>query len=275
MIKIITGHSSYGGSTELLIRLTNLFNDNGYDCTMYGPHTWFLNKCKSDNISNLKFNDNKSDIIISHLLEYDKRPMGPKKIIYYCHEKWWWKRLDKIYNYWDHVVFSHEEHRKWHAYYKGNYSCIPNPKDENLLFKDKSNVQMVAGIIGVIQERKQTHISIQRALDEGCSKIYIFGEIENQKYFDNYIKPYTKYPEVILYGHNEDKQLMYNMIGRVYHSSIGEVACLVKDECKQTGVLFFGSEETNHEISNITNSELFQIWKSLIQQLSTFKKPLL
>jgi hypothetical protein len=30
MIKIISGHSLEGGSTEILINLTNLFNENGY-----------------------------------------------------------------------------------------------------------------------------------------------------------------------------------------------------------------------------------------------------
>ena len=267
MIKIITGHSSYGGSTELLIRLTNVFNENGYECTMYGPHDWFLGRCKGDVISNLKLDDGKSEVIITHLFEYDKRPTGPKKIIYYCHEKWWWKRLDSIYNYWDHVVFSHEDHRNWHSYYKGDYSCIPNPKDETLTYKSKNGVENVAGIIGVIQERKQTHISIQRALDDGCTTIYIFGNIQNQEYFHNYIRPYMKYPQIILYGHIENKQSMYDMIGRVYHSSIGEVACLVKDECEQTGVRFFGSEETTHQVSKITNKELFTIWKNLINSI--------
>ena len=60
-----------------------------------------------------------------------------------------------------------------------------------------------------------------------------------------------------------DKQKMYNMIGKVYHSSKGEVACLVKDECYLTNTEFFGNEETNHEVSKLTNNEILQLWKNL------------
>jgi glycosyltransferase involved in cell wall biosynthesis len=265
MIKIITGHSEQGGSTELLIRLTNLFNENGYDCTMYGPHDWFLDKCKGDRVENVKFPKKSNDIIISHIVEHEERPRDVKKVIYYCHEKWWWKRLDEINQVWDHVVFSHEEHRQWHSYYQGPYSCIPNPKDESLLYRDKSHLDKVAGIIGSVEERKQTHVSIENALNDGCEKIYVFGVIrENEKYYGSQVKKYRYHPNVEFVDHMNNKQEMYDMIGRVYHYSMGEVACLVKDESYQTGTKFFGSGETTHEVSKLTNLELLEVWKKLL-----------
>ena len=56
---------------------------------------------------------------------------------------------------------------------------------------------------------------------------------------------------------------MYDMIGRVYHSSKGEVACLVKDECYLTNTEFFGNEETENEVSTLTNDEILTLWEKL------------
>jgi hypothetical protein len=54
---------------------------------------------------------------------------------------------------------------------------------------------------------------------------------------------------------------MYDLVGRVYHSSKGEVASLVKDECFSTGTKFFGNEETENQISTLTNNEVVDLWK--------------
>jgi len=58
---------------------------------------------------------------------------------------------------------------------------------------------------------------------------------------------------------------MYNSIGRVYHSSNGEVACLVKDECHYTNTKFFGNEQTTHEVSTLNNDEIFLLWKEVLK----------
>jgi enamine deaminase RidA (YjgF/YER057c/UK114 family) len=70
-------------------------------------------------------------------------------------------------------------------------------------------------------------------------------------------------PRVEHFGHTTDKQSMYNMIGKVYHSSKGEVACLVKDECFLTDTDFFGNEETMNEVSSLSNQEILNLWKKL------------
>jgi hypothetical protein len=258
-IKIISGHTEEGGSTIIFIKLTNQFNEIGYDCTFYGPHNWHLDKCKSDILSVLKIE--KTDILIYHYFTLEKRP-DAKKVIFACHEKWWWN-FSNIFKYWDIAVFLHEEHRQFHKEYVGDYVIIPNLKDENLKPKKKKKLNLIAGVIGNIEDRKQTHISIQRALSNHCTKVLIYGNIGNQKYYEKYVKPFLFDERVEWCGYITNKQKMYDSIGRVYHSSTGEVACLVKDECASTNTKFFGNLETNHEVSKLTNTEILEKWKSI------------
>jgi hypothetical protein len=259
MVKIVSGYSDKGGSTTAFINLTNFLNENNIDCTFYGPHTWHLNKCKSGLISDVSYNED--DIVIFHFLDLKIRP-NVKKSILSCHEKWWFP-VGKIQRYWDTVVFLHDNHREYHSDYVGEFTIIPNLK-ENLLISNKTELKNVAGIIGTIESRKQTHISIQRALKDKSEKIYLFGHVGEEEYFKNYVKPLLL-PNVVMYGHTTNKQEMYDMVGKVYHSSKGEVACLVKDECYLTGTEFYGNEETENEVSKLTNDEVLNLWKKLFE----------
>ena len=258
-IKIVSGFTEKGGSTTAFINLTNYFNGNGLDCTFYGNQTWHLDKCKSGLIKDLVYD--KDDVVITHFLQLEERP-PVKKVILSCHEKWWFP-VGKIKRYWDTVIFLHEQHRIYHKEYIGPYEIIPNFK-EGLVKIDKEGVNKVAGIVGTIEDRKQTHVSIQRALKDRCEKIYLFGHIGDENYFNTYVKPLMIPKKVIHFGHTTNKQEMYNMVGKVYHSSKGEVACLVKDECYLTGTVFYGNEETMNEVSNLTNEEIINIWKKII-----------
>jgi hypothetical protein len=258
-VKIISGYSEKGGSTTAFINLTNYFNQNGINCTFYGPHEWHLDKCKSDLISNLKFE--KNDVIISHFLNLNSRP-DVKKIVLSCHENWWYEVAD-VKQYWDEIIFLHDKHREYHKRYLGKFSIIPNLK-ENLTSIEKSELDMVAGIIGTIEDRKQTHVSIQRALNDGCKKILLYGHIGDENYYKTYVTPLMSNSNIILMGHSTNKQNMYNSIGRVYHSSKGEVACLVKDECYLTNTKFYGNEETENEVSKLTNPEILTLWKNIL-----------
>ena len=84
MIKIITGHSDGGGSTIAHINLTNLLNDNGYDCILYGRDKWHLDKCKSGLLTDVQIYDD--DIVIIHFLPIHERPRC-KTFILSLHEK--------------------------------------------------------------------------------------------------------------------------------------------------------------------------------------------
>jgi len=258
-IKIITGYSEKGGSTVAFIRLTNYFNINNIDCTLYGPHTWHLDKCKSANISTLSVEP--TDTVIFHFLQL-KEKITAKKVVLSCHEKWWYN-VSAVQPYCDEVVFLHEHHRNYHSTYTGKYSIIPNLK-EDLLPSNKSKKELIAGIIGAIEDRKQTHISIDRAIADGCEKVFIIGHIMDNDYYNQYIKPRLS-NSVLMVPYQNNKQKMYDVLGRVYHSSKGEVACLVKDECAQTNTKFFGNEETEHEVSSLTNNEILLLWKKTLE----------
>jgi hypothetical protein len=258
MVKIVSGYSEKGGSTTAFINLTNIFNENGIDCTFYGPHEWHLDKCKGDLLKNYK--PNSDDRLITHFIQFPKRPIA-KKVVLSCHEKWWFEVGD-LKQYWDTAIFLHQQHKDYHWRYNGESVIIPNFK-EDLISKEKSNLDKVAGIIGTIEDRKQTHVSIDRALSDGCEKIYLFGHVGDQNYFNKEIKPRLN-EKIILYGHSTKKQDMYDSIGRVYHSSKGEVACLVKDECYLTNTKFFGNSETENEVSRLSNDEILNLWVNLL-----------
>jgi len=264
MIKILTGYSDKGGSTVALSTLTNALNRAGYETIMYGPHDYHLSLCKSSGKLNQEVFDGitEDDIVIAHFLKLNERP-NAKKVFLACHEKWWFD-VGGITQYWDSVIFLHQAHRDYHSKYKGEYNIIPNLKYQ-LTKVDKPDLEKVAGIVGAIEDRKQTHISIQRALKDKCTKIFLFGKINDQNYYNSFVKPLVELPFIIEYGHAENKQLMYDMVGRVYHSSKGEVACLVKDECWSTGTKFFGNEETEHEVSPLTNEEIIKVWIKIFE----------
>jgi hypothetical protein len=204
---------------------------------------------------------NPDDRLITHFLQLEERP-NAKKVVLSCHEKWWYQ-VGKVKQFWDTAVFLHQQHRDYHSDYKGDFVIIPNIR-EPLLSKDKTDLDLVAGIIGTIEDRKQTHVTIQRAIKDRCKKIYLFGHIGDQQYFDANVKPLLN-TRIEMIGHTTNKQAMYDMIGRVYHSSKGEVACLVKDECYMTNTKFFGNEETENEISTLTNNEIIEHWKKLLE----------
>jgi hypothetical protein len=258
-IKILTGWSDRGGSTNAFIALTNALNSLGYDATLYGPHNWHLDKCKSAllDINNLNFNHD--DRLIVHFLQFANRP-NVGKVVLACHEKDLYE-VGKIRQFWDEVVFLNERHKNYHDEYKGKFAIIPNLK-MSFELKDKKGLEKIAGVIGSFDENKQTHISIQRALEDGCEKVYLFGE-PHGAYYETYVKPLIS-EKVILKGFAQDKQSMYDMIGCVYHSSKSEVACLVKDECEATGVIFNGNEATDNPPVLLTNDEIMKEWEKLL-----------
>ena len=270
-IKIISGFSDRGGSTVAFINLTNNLNDFGYDCTFYGPHDYHIDKCKSGFQNEVTFEPD--DVLICHFMDLPERPKV-KKVIFSTHEKWWFD-FSKVNHFWDEVVFLHQEHREFHKNYEGEFRVIPNFK-ENLyspysvynsgVLVNKSDLNLVAGIIGTIEDRKQTHVSIERAIKDGCEKILLYGHIGDNNYYETYVKPMVDGDRVMMIGHMTNKQDMYNSIGRVYHSSKGEVACLVKDECYLTSTKFFGNQETENEVSKLNNEEIFKLWQEAITQ---------
>ena len=262
-VHIITGYSGPGGSTIAFIRLTNALNEKGIETVFIGPHDYHLDKCNALKLNQESISQIKSeDIVLTHFLKMDQR-LPVKKLIHVSHETYWFELYD-LPEFIDEVVFLHEKHREFHEEYKGEYSIIPNLK-EDLVFKEKPELDLIAGIIGTIEDRKQTSISIDRAIKDGCKKVYLFGHVTDTEYWQKSLIDWlVTFPEIVfLKGYYEDKQEMYDMIGRVYHSSKGEVACLVKDECYLTGTKFFGNDQTENEVSTLSNDEVIDLWLNL------------
>jgi hypothetical protein len=257
-IKIVTGWSNPGGSTTAFIALTNALNAAGYDTTLYGPHTWHLDKCKSGLDRDLNVTSN--DRLVVHFTQIPVRPPAGK-VILACHEKNLYE-VGKVKQFWDEVVFLNKRHREYHNEYKGKYTITPNLR-ARFIHRDKTGIEKIAGVIGSFDENKQTHISIQRALDAGCDKVYLFGDPYGP-YFEKFVKPMLS-DKVIAKGFATDKQAMYDMLGCVYHSSKSEVACLVKDECESTGVIFNGNEATDNPPVILTNDEILAEWIKVLE----------
>jgi len=256
MIKIVTGWSNKGGSTTAFIALTNALNEAGYETRLYGPHEWHLDKCKSGLLDDT-FTVDRNDKLIVHFLNLPKKPFC-RKVLLACHEKDLFE-VGKITPFWDEVIFLNQKHREYHNEYQGKFRILPNLK-ANFNKSDKTGLEKIAGVIGSFDENKQTHVSIERALVDGCEKIYLFGEANESSYYNDFVKPLIDNEKVILKGFTEDKQGMYDSIGCVYHSSLSEVACLVKDECETTETVFHGTEVTNNPPNTLTNKEIINKW---------------
>jgi hypothetical protein len=259
-LKIISGYSERGGSTTVFITLTNIFNKNGINCIFYGPHTWHLDKCRAGLIQDATFA--KEDTFITHFVKLKQRP-DVKRVVYACHEKGL-INFDRIKKHWDEVVFINENHRLFHSNYTGPYSIVPNAK-EDLRPNDKSGLDNIAAVIGTVDFNKQTHISIERALKNNCKEVHIYGTVTDFSYYKKYVEPLLRDTRVQYKGYENNKQLIYDRVGRVYHSSISESDGLVRYECYQTNTKYFGTSATSHPMSTLTNTEIFSLWKKVLQ----------
>tara|TARA_R100000900_G_scaffold111578_1_gene87076 strand:+ start:773 stop:1558 length:786 start_codon:yes stop_codon:yes gene_type:complete len=259
MVKIVSGWSNRGGSTFAFINLTNALNAAGYDTTFYGPHEWHLDKCKSGRMNEI--NMSKDDNMIFHFIPLNGRP-DVRKVLLSCHEKNIFEVGD-IPQYWDEVVFLNKKQREYHNRYKGRYNIIPNLKEVLENNPKSPETKGVAGIIGSIDENKQTHISIQKAVKDGFNKIMLFGNVTDPNYYNNFVKPLID-EKVIERGFISDKQKIYDEVEAVYLSSNSEVASLVKDECETTGTKFYGSKATEHDVINLSNDEIIKEWVKVL-----------
>ena len=260
MIKIITGWSDPGGSTESFIRLTNELNKRGHDAILHGPHEWHLDKCKSDKLKN-EMEVSSDDIVLVHFLDIKKR-LPVKKFIYVCHEKNL-KQVGEEFHHYDACVFLHKRHREYHERYKGPSFLIPN-LFESFETKKCSDYRECAGVIGTIDINKRTHISIQRAKDAGYKHIYIYGTINDSKYYQDHVGPLVDDKQVIYKGF-KTKSEIYSSVGAVFLSSESECAPMILQECYQTKTNFHGYEHISYDIDHDSNDEIIDKWVNLFK----------
>jgi len=261
-VKIISGWSDAGGSTTAHIGLTNLLNDNGYDCTFYGPHEYHLDKCKSGRLSD--FYCTNDDVIVTHFIRFKDRVI-PKLHIFSCHEKDIWpihkmqeegKQDPSDY---DAIHFVSNLQKEWQNIDHGNQVIIP-PVVEKISWTPPA--QRAAGIIGSVDWNKQVHVSINRALNrEGYDKVLVFGQVTDLPYFNEYISHFVTSGKVVMAGHESDRKAMYGQISEVFHSSLSETYGLVEAECKLSGIPFNGTSN-GQEVMN--KEEILEKWKNLL-----------
>lgn len=258
MIKIVSGWSNPGGSTHAHIALCNLFNENGLECQFFGPHQWHLDRCKGKTLSELTINSD--DIIISHFIAI--KPHKCKKHIYSCHETNVapvkdmpnLKDINLI-----HYVSKFQ--KDWHAF---NFPSVIIPNVLPKLTKAPLGTN-TAGVIGSIDSHKQTHVSIQRALNDGWKRVLVYGGITEQLYFVNQVMPlFTKNWNVSIMNQFDDKQKMYDSVDCVYHSSKRETFNYIKAECELTGVEYRGLDSADSNAQYLNDESILDLWKKII-----------
>ena len=251
-VKIVSGWSNPGGSTVHHIGLTNLLNDNGYDCTFYGPHEWHMDKCKSDHISKCLLTAD--DTLISHFIQVPTTNV--KKHILSCHETNLFPLQQIPTAGYDVIQYVSNFQREWHGI-NHPFKIIP-PRVEKINWKFTPS--QCAGVIGSIDEHKQPHKAIQQAFDDGFDRVLLYGQITDLPYFEKYIQPLMGRVEIR--NHVDDKEAMYGSVEAVYHASKRETYGLVEAECKLAGVPYRGVQN-NPEI--LTDEEILERWKTVLE----------
>tara|TARA_R110001583_G_scaffold187345_2_gene348629 strand:- start:9166 stop:9969 length:804 start_codon:yes stop_codon:yes gene_type:complete len=263
-IKIISGFSSTGGSTLYFINLTNLLNENGYDCIFYGPHEWHLDKCKSGYIGDPpKPRDPvaiyPTDIVISHFIDLNLGPVKAKKHILSCHETNMFELKTKDLSNYDLIQYVSQSQKEWQGVEKD--SVIIPPIAETLRWEaPESNI---AGVVGSIDSHKQTHLSVEAALRDGYDKVFLYGNVGEAKYFEGVIKPLLDHPKVYMMGPRGSKEEMYSTLDAVYHNSKRETYGLVEAECTLAGIPFVGPR--NNPVI-VSEAEHLAAWRKCLDE---------
>jgi len=253
-IKLLSGWSNPGGGTIAHINLTNLLNDNGMDCTFYGPHDWHKDKCKGDNLSNSMLGP--SDTVISHFLQIPPMIKVHQHILY-CHEKDLFPLKNMDLSQYDLIAFVSNLQKEWHGV-KHPSTIIP-PVVDTVNWINPEN--KIAGVIGSIDKNKQVHKSIERAITDGYEKILLFGDVTDMPYFNESVNPFIDSGKAVLAGHEDDREAMYGQISEVYHSSLSETYGLVEAECRLAGIPFNGRSNGQDVLDN---EEILKRWKKAL-----------
>lgn len=262
-IKLVSGWGHPGGSTVAQINLTNAFNKAGFDATFYAPNEWHLDKCKAATPKEFDIHDEKA-AVLWHFCEPNPGILKKGFHVFSCRETKLCnlRELKKV-NYLENFKFVHfvsNSQKIWHSV--NTPSCIIPEVISKL---EKNNFSpMNAGIIGSIDRHKQTHQSIQRALAaEKHPKIFLYGVVSDQSYFEGIIKNMLS-DKVILMGHMDDKQKMYDTVGTVYHSSKSETFNFIKPECAMAGVEYNGLPSAESGAIYLEEEEVVERWVKVL-----------
>ena len=321
MIRIISGAGFMGGSTVAFINLVNLLNKNGHDAIFYTPHDWVKGQCRSEKIEGTFVDDyfdtprqaqlvlkdynflndvmEDGDTLICHLLplipeDLDVDRELPKffdtsklnKVIYACHETDIYPVTNINPEKFDLIHYVSEFQRDWHDYKEVPSVVIPNVMSPLEKRKKTIPYEKVGGIIGTIGRGKQTHVAIQAALDDGCDKVLVFGNVDvgssneksnaylkAQEYWDTHMAPlcgksmkFITNSHVELLGSCDDKSLMYSDLDVVYHASPRESFNYIEKECALLGIKYV-HVDNNDDYTPPTlasDKEILAMWEKIL-----------
>ena len=255
-VKLVSTWTRPGGGTVAHINLTNLLNDNGYDCTFYGPHDWHLDKCKSNPLDKCVLEPD--DILISHFIKVPDE-VKVKQHILYCHEKDIFPLKNIPLAQYDLIVFVSNLQKEWQGV--DHPSVIIPPAVNKVEWENPNN--KVAGVIGSIDYNKQTHKSIKRALKDGYKKVLLFGELNDTPYYNKTVAKLVRSGKAVMMGHEDEREALYGQVSEVYHSSLSETYGLVEAECRLSGIPFNGTSN-GQEI--LEKEEILEKWKKVLHQ---------
>jgi len=257
-VKFVSGFGGFGGSTIALMQHCSLLNSAGYESFIYSDDKWLLSRFElARRMSD--FSVEEDDIIIHHLMEMGRRPKC-KKVYLYMHEKTVWNLRSKQFSGFDEILFVNENQMEWHGV-KG--FVVPNPMsglvDKSAHFPPNQNI---AGVVGTIQPRKLQHRSVRRAIDDGMSKVLLFGDY-NKEYFEGYIKPLLSDRVEYMGLYDPCRRMeMYNSFDKLYIDSSDESASLVLGECRILGKEV-SKDERVPDYEMVSDEEVLDRWNNL------------
>tara|TARA_R110000765_G_scaffold1580_1_gene4173 strand:+ start:1321 stop:1953 length:633 start_codon:yes stop_codon:yes gene_type:complete len=199
------------------------------------------------------------EILITHFLKLPQRPEASKKVILACHEKDVY-RVKDVKPFWDDIAYVSNSQMFWQGV---PGTVIPNVITP--LIKSKVSSKNIAGIIGSIDRNKNTHISIQRALDDGFDEVNLYGMVTDQEYYKESVDAYVMEGKAIIKGYETSTQKIYDSVTDVYHSSLSETFNLIKAECLATGTKYHGVESAETGAEYLSPEKVLTKWKKLLQ----------
>jgi glycosyltransferase involved in cell wall biosynthesis len=183
-------------------------------------------------------------------------------VVLSCHEKEIFPLRDLGARYWDIVHFVSAGQRDWHGIDTPSV-VIPVPVAE-LRPRGRARLE-TAGVIGSIDALKRTHLSVRRALERGFERVLVYGLVTDRAYYDAEIKPLRHDPRVRFMGHCDDRQVMYDSIDVVFHSSRSETFNLVKMECERAGVRYEGLASADTDAELWPAERILSAWKECLE----------
>ena len=257
MIKVFTGFSGPGGSTVAFNNLVNLFNKNGIDACLYGPHIWEGITCR---FKQGIVEPSLDDTVIYHFMLPPSKPC--KKLILSCHETEIFP-INKIPTLkYDAIHFVSDYQKEWQGL---DGTVIPNVINKY----SKPTIpptRKIAGIIGSIDPNKQVHISIDRALNNSeVEHVELWGSISDLNYFMKEV--FTRLgPKVSYHGVSHNMQEVYDRLSVVYSSSKLECLPTIQGECLYLGLPYQGLEQSKRSASDyeFDDDSIMSKWKEIL-----------